>query len=106
MQELHELLTIFFRALLDTQSPPSNADASTSNGASMSRTARAAQMIQSTRIASRQISFSKSFLASKTGFAKANNTVVGRGKVTEKEERSAEVEALMAKHVEQRESRT
>ena len=90
-KNLDELISDFFRMLLALQNPSSvTGDASSTNaGVSLSRTARAVQMMQSSRVMSRQTSFS----AKKT--AKSGLDI-------EKEERDLEGDALMGRHIEQR----
>ncbi|WVQ79289.1 hypothetical protein IAT38_001385 [Cryptococcus sp. DSM 104549] len=89
-ESLHELLTEFFGALLDSQNPSSDPDRSTTGGVSFSRTTRVAQI---SRMMSRQTSFTAAAINAKKG-TKSKMQL-------EKEERGLEVEAVMSKHVEQ-----
>ncbi|ORX37895.1 Spc98 family-domain-containing protein [Kockovaella imperatae] len=95
--ELRDQILTLFHALLLTQNPnPTNANGEVSTitaGASMSRTARAAQIIQSSRmLVSRQMSFSKNANGLKAG---------AKAQASDRSSRSAEAEALMARHIEQ-----
>lgn len=95
---MHTLILDFFRTLVDSQNPQtSNADmssngtgtgAGSTTGRSFSRTARAAQLLHSTRIMSRQTSFSKPVTSTK-------------GDKGQDRDKASEVEGLMARHVEQ-----
>ncbi|WVQ75162.1 hypothetical protein IAR50_004771 [Cryptococcus sp. DSM 104548] len=92
-ETLHDHLTDFFNALLETQLPgASDPDRSTTGGGgSLSRTMRVAQM---SRMMSRQTSL--------TAAAMNNVKKAAKSKVQlEKEEKGLEAEAAMARHVEQ-----
>lgn len=95
-EKLHELLSDFFRVLVDAQNPsaPSDKDSSSAGtAASFSRTSRATQMlqIQSSRVMSRQTSFAAGASGGKKVFSKD---------VTDK---GLDLEASMGRHLEQRE---
>ncbi|AFR95456.2 hypothetical protein C343_03557 [Cryptococcus neoformans C23] len=89
---LHELLTDFFGALLDTQNPgAADPDKSIADGgSSLSRTIRAAQI---SRMMSRQASFTAAAMNVKKG-AKSKMQM-------DKEERELEADTVMARHIEQ-----
>ena len=91
-KELNDLLADLFRSLVETQNPRASAgDASSTNaGTSVCRTARATQMMQTSRVMSRH----NSFVAKKTTSGKSKAEIV-------KEERAYEAEALMRRHIEQ-----
>ncbi|ODN78453.1 hypothetical protein L202_04088 [Cryptococcus amylolentus CBS 6039] len=91
-EALHEHLTDFFGALLETQQPgASDPDRSTTGGGSLSRTMRVAQI---SRMMSRQTSL--------TAAAMNNVNKGAKSKVQlEKEEKGLEAEAAMARHIEQ-----
>lgn len=93
LQRLHELLTDFFGALLDTQNPGA-ADPDKSvvdGGGSLSRTMRAAQI---SRMMSRQANFTAAAMNAKKS-AKSKMQM-------DKEDRELEADTLMARHIEQR----
>lgn len=89
---LHELLTDFFGALLDTQNPgAADPDKSVADGGgSLSRTMRAAQI---SRMMSRQANFTAAAMNAKKS-AKSKMQM-------DKEERELEADTLMARHIEQ-----
>lgn len=95
-ENLHELLSDFFRVLVDAQNPSAGADRDSSSAgtaASFSRTSRATQIlqIQSSRVMSRQTSLAGTTVGAKKGFSK---------EVTDK---GMDLEASMGRHLEQRE---
>lgn len=92
LKTLHELLTDFFGALLDTQNPgAADPDKSIADGgSSLSRTIRAAQI---SRMMSRQASFTAAAMNVKKG-AKSKMQM-------DKEERELEADTVMARHIEQ-----
>lgn len=94
-QEIFERLSDFFKALVESQKPPSSTGDASGPSGSFTRTARAAQIVQSSRVISRHTSFA----------GKANMTGAGSaGKTrTEQSEKGMEVESMMGRHIEQRE---
>jgi hypothetical protein len=88
-ENLHELLSDFFKILVDAQNPSQDKDGS-SGGASFSRTSRATQIlqIQNSRVMGRQASFAG--VSGRKGMSK---------QLTDK---ALEVEASMGRHLEQR----
>jgi len=90
-ENLHELLSDFFRVLVDAQNPNAEKDNSAA-GVSFSRTSRATQMLQlqSSRVMARQASFAG--VSGKKGLSKDFT------------DKALDVEASMGRHLEQRKS--
>lgn len=99
VQTLQEQLSDFFGALVESQNPtPANETFSNNThtaGISFSKTARAAQMIHSSRAISRQTSF----MGLDPKAQQPDRDRVERDK--DKDERGFEAEILMGRHVEQ-----
>jgi len=88
-ENFNELLSDFFKVLVDAQNP--SADKDSSAGASFSRTSRATQIlqVQSSRVMARQASFA--------GISR-------KGQSKEVTDKALDVEASMGRHLEQRKS--
>lgn len=97
MQEIFELLLDFFKALVESQKPPSSAGDASGPSGSFTRTARAAQIVQSSRTMSRHASFTGKSMAAAPGTANRNRA--------EQSDKGMEVESMMGRHTEQRERR-
>ena len=100
-ETLREHMVDFFRLLVDSQNPSLAGD--TSSNGTATRTASRAALLQASRVFARQTSF--------TGVSKAkipsggsNATGIKDKAKAAKEEKDLEAEALMGRHIEQRQS--